>query len=210
MRIAISGLSGCGTTTACSNVAAALGLKVINYTMRDLARDLGTTLEKVQELAKKGPVYDYILEKNQMDLAAAQENCIIGTRLAGWVVDDVDLRVFLHASVETRSKRIARREGKKFAGVLAYTKKRDAENYGRYKKYYGIDTSDRDGFDLVVNTEYLSAEQVAALIVAAAKLASQNNLPKPSKIAKSIKSLVNRKLKNNVIWRELHGRNRSR
>ncbi len=199
MRIAISGLSGCGTTTACTNVARALGLKVINYTMRDLARDLRTSLERVQELAKKDPVYDYTLEKNQMDLAAAQENCIIGTRLAGWIVDAVDLRVFLHASLETRAKRIAQREGKLFASVLAYTKKRDGENYSRYKRYYGIDTNDRDGFDLIVNTEYLSAAQVAALIVAAAKLASENNLQKPSKIAKRIKALVNKKLKGVTI-----------
>ncbi len=209
MRITISGLSGCGNTTATRNVAKALGLKVINYTFRDLAKDLGLPFETLQKMSKKDPVYDYILEYRQISFAEQEPGCVIGTRLAGWVIDNADLRVWLHAAPEARARRIALREDKPFREVLGYTTRRDHENAVRYKKHYGIDLNDRDGFDLIVNTEYLTAAQVSALIVAAAKLAKENNLLKPSRIAKHVKALITKKLKNNKLWRELHGSNPS-
>ncbi len=209
MRITISGLSGCGNTTATRNVAKALGLKVINYTFRDLARDLGLPFEKLQAMAKKDPVYDYLLEFRQISFAEQEKDCVVGTRLAGWVIDHVDLRVWLHASPEARAWRIAKREGKPFKAVLEYTNKRDKENALRYRKHYGIDLNDRDGYDLIVNTEYLTADQVSALIVAAAKLAKENNLQKPSRIAKHVKALITKKLANNKLWGRLYDGNPS-
>lgn len=195
MRIAISGFSGCGSTTASNNVAKALGLTVINYTMTAMSKEMGITLQELQSLALKDAKYDYEIEKKQMELADANEKCVIASRLAGWAIEHADLRVWLHAALETRAKRIASREGKPLGEVMAFTKKRDEENAMRYKRLYGVDVNDHDGFDLVVNTEYLTAEQVAALIVAAAKLAKENNIPKPSKIARHIREVIEKSLK---------------
>jgi len=41
IRIAISGKSGCGNSTVSRIVATRLGLRVVNYTFKDLARDRG-------------------------------------------------------------------------------------------------------------------------------------------------------------------------
>lgn len=196
MRVTISGHSGCGTTTACGNVAKELGLQVLNYTLRNMAAEMGVTLEELQLMAEKDPKYDYLVDKKQIDMADG-DNFVIGTRLAGWAVDNADLRVWLHASLETRAKRIASREGKPYGQVLEAVKLRDAQNKDRYMKYYGLDMDDKDGFDLIINTEYLTAAQVSAIIVAAANLAKENRIPKPIKIARHIREVIENNLKVN-------------
>jgi len=190
MKIAISGLSGCGNSTACKNVAAALGIKILNYTLRDTARELGITLDEIQKLAEKDAYYDYLVDKKQIELSEEEENFVIGSRLAGWVIENTDLRVWLTASPEVRAQRIAKREGISFEKALDHLKKRDEQNSERYKKYYGVDVNDLGGYDLILNTEYLTPEQVASAIVEAARKAEQNTLHKPNKIAQRIKQLI--------------------
>ena len=52
VRVAISGKSGCGNTTVSSMLAEKLGIKLINYTFRQLAAEKGLTLAEVIENAK--------------------------------------------------------------------------------------------------------------------------------------------------------------
>ena len=47
LRLAISGKSGCGNTTVSRLVAEKLGLRVINYTFKNLARDSGMSFEEL-------------------------------------------------------------------------------------------------------------------------------------------------------------------
>jgi CMP/dCMP kinase len=177
LKIAISSHSGCGNTTATNNVGATLGLEVVNYTFRDLAKDLNIPFEAIQQGASKSRIYDFLTDLNLMR-AALRPRVVVGSRLAGWLVD-ADLRVWLHAPLEARAKRIFQREPDKHAGyesVLYRTLQRDEQNRKRYLEIYGIDINDRSDFDIIINTEKLTAEQVSSLIVAAARWASQNQL----------------------------------
>jgi CMP/dCMP kinase len=154
-----------------------LGLKVVNYTFRDLAEDLGLRFEEIQEQAAKSRIYDFLTDLKLMR-ASLRSRVVVGSRLAGWLVD-ADLRVWLHAPLEARAKRIFQREPDKHAGyesVLYHTLQRDEQNRKRYLEVYGIDINDRNDFDIIINTEKLTAEQVSSLIVAAAQWASQNQL----------------------------------
>jgi len=154
-----------------------LELDVVNYTFRDLASDLDLPFETIQQKASKSPIYDFLTDLNLM--RASLRSCVVvGSRLAGWLVD-ADLRVWLHAPLEARAKRIFQREPDKHAGyesVLYRTLQRDEQNRKRYLEIYGIDINDRSDFDITINTEKLTAEQVSSLIVAAARWASQNEL----------------------------------
>ncbi len=193
MKIAISGLSGCGNTTASNNVGKALGLKVVNLTFRAVAKEAGLSVAEIQELLAGDLEVDAILDKKLIEIAKKEENCVVGTRLSGWVID-ADLSVWLNASLETRAARIASRGEGQFDEILKATDLRDKQNIDRYKRLYGIDMLKRDHFDLIVNTERLTQEQVAALIVAAAKLAKEDwekpNNPYPEKV----KAIINRRL----------------
>ena len=51
LRIAISGKSGCGNTTVSGLLSEKLGVKLINYTFRQLAAEKSMTLSQVIENA---------------------------------------------------------------------------------------------------------------------------------------------------------------
>ena len=196
LRIAISSLSGCGNTTATMNVGRTLDLKVVNYTFRDLAADIGVSFEEIHDRSQQNRAFDYLTDLNQIRLSL-QPKVVVGSRLAAWLVN-ADLRVWLQASLEERAKRIFRREvdkGLTYESVLYRTLQRDEQNRKRYLQLYGIDSNDRSDFDIIINTEKLTAEQVSSLIIAAARWASQNQLDRKNLHLGRIKNLISDSLK---------------
>ena len=162
MRIAISGKSGCGNTTATNNVGKALGLKIVNYTFRDLASDLKVSFDELHKLALNNPIFDFLTDLTLIRQAVKNEDIVVGTRLASWMMN-ADLRIWLHAPLETRAGRINMRtseEDHSYEETLYKTLKRDKQNYLRYMRLYGIDIEDHSDFDITINTEKLTAEQV--------------------------------------------------
>lgn len=191
LRIAISSLSGCGNTTATMNVGRTLDLKVVNYTFRDLAADIGVSFEEIHERSQQNRTFDYLTDLNQIRLSL-QPKVVVGSRLAAWLVN-ADLRVWLQASLEERAKRIFRREvdkGLTYESVLYRTLQRDEQNRKRYLQLYGIDSNDRSDFDIIINTEKLTAEQVSSLIIAAARWASQNQLDRKNLHLGRIRNII--------------------
>lgn len=178
MRIAISGHSGCGNTTATRNVGNALNLKIINFTFRDLAQELGKSFEEIHQEAMHNLVYDYLTDMTLIRTAIKNPQVVVGTRLAAWLLN-ADLRIWLHAPLETRAARINKREserGASYEETLYKTLKRDAENKKRYLMLYGLDIEDHTDFDITINTHQLTAEQVSGLITTAANWARTNAL----------------------------------
>ncbi len=167
LRIAISGKSGCGNTTVSRLVAAALGLRVVNFTFKNLAEERGMTFEQVCLLAETDPQYDHAVDRRQVQLAQ-EGGCVLGSRLAIWLIRDTAFTVYLEASLPVRAGRIARREGKPLADALAETEARDQRDHDRYARLYGYDV-DAYGFaDLVVDAEHHDQDEVAREIVARA------------------------------------------
>src|SRR5512137_2484437 len=110
LRVAISGKSGCGNSTVSRLVADRLGLPMINYTFKDLARDNGMTFEEVCRKAEEGPEFDYLIDRMQVEMAD-KGPCVLGSRLAIWLLRDRAFTVYLDAPPEIRAARIAMREG---------------------------------------------------------------------------------------------------
>ena len=195
MRIAISGHSGCGNTTATSNVGKALKLTVVNYTFRDLAKDLGMSFDDLHREAPNNFIYDYMTDL-KLIRSALTEGVIVGSRLAAWLTN-ADLRIWLQASLEARAFRINRRETEKsssYEAVLYKTLKRDEQNRKRYLQLYGIDITDHSDFDITINTEKLTAEQVSSLITAAAQWASVNRLERQHLHLPRIREIISENL----------------
>ena len=164
LRLAISGKSGCGNTTVSRLVAEKLGLRVINYTFKNLARDSGMSFEELALKAETDPQYDLTIDRMQVDLAR-MGGCVLGSRLAIWLLRDTALTVYLKASLEVRAARIARREGGDPSAVRARTEARDERDRARYQRLYGYDVDRYDFAALVVDTERLNQQQVADVIV---------------------------------------------
>ena len=169
IKIAISGRSGCGNSTVSRKVAEALGLKLINYTFRNMAEDYGMSMAELAARAREDERWDRELDARQVEMAR-DGNCVLGSRLAVWVLEDADLRVFLTAPIEVRAERIHAREGGSLERVKAHTTQRDREDHQRYLDIYGIDNDDyAHQVDLVVDTTGGDADWVAGRIVAAAR-----------------------------------------
>ena len=166
MRIAVSGKSGCGNSTVSRLVARRLGLRLINFTFRELAREYGVGFAELHRRAAADPSIDRTLDRRQLAAAAAGD-CVLGSRLAIWLLTDADLRVYLAGTPEVRARRIADREGVPYATALAAMNQRDTLDRGRYLALYEIDIDDYRHADLVLDTAALDQFEVAAAIVGA-------------------------------------------
>jgi len=164
LRVAISGKSGCGNTTVSRLVAERLGLRMVNYTFKDLARERGVAFEEICILAESDPQYDLTIDRMQVKLAE-EGGCVLGSRLAIWLLRDSAFTVYLHAPLEVRAGRIARREGKELSKALRETEARDKRDHDRYSRLYGYDVNNYEFAALVVDADALCQDEVAREIV---------------------------------------------
>ncbi len=149
-RIAISGKSGCGNTTVTRLVGEKLGLQVINYTFHDMAKEMGLSFEEVCELAEKDSKYDKHLDDTQVTLAR-EPGIVLGSRLAIWLLEDANLKVYLSASPDVRAQRIANREHDNLDSTYDEMMKRDRRDHDRYLRLYRIDIDDYHFADLIID-----------------------------------------------------------
>lgn len=162
--IAISGKSGCGNSTVSKIVAKSLNLKLINYTFRNMAEEKGMDFKEFYKIAADDTAYDLLLDKKQVKMASGG-NCVLGSRLAIWIMKDADLKVFLEASPEVRAGRVNKREQRDFKEVLKETYERDTKDSKRYLSLYNINNDDYGFADLIIHTDNLNPEKIAEKIV---------------------------------------------
>lgn len=164
LKVAISGKSGCGNTTVSGLLSCTLKVTLINYTFRQLAAEKGMTLKEVMEKAKHDDSYDKYIDTHQVELAR-KGSCVLGSRLAIWMLKEADYKVYLYASSEVRVKRIYKREGGDIEEIKRFTAKRDKEDRERYLKLYGIDNDKYDFCDLLIDTEKNTPEEIVSMII---------------------------------------------
>lgn len=164
VRIAISGKSGCGNTTVSTLLSKKLDVTLINYTFRQLAAEKGLTLAQVIENAKTDDSYDQYVDNHQVELAM-KESCVLGSRLAIWMLKEADLKVYLYASDDVRANRVFTREGGDLEEIKKFTAMRDSEDSRRYLKLYGIDNNKYDFVDLFIDTSKYNPEEIVNLIL---------------------------------------------
>lgn len=163
VRVAISGKSGCGNTTVSTLLSEKLGVKLINFTFRQLAAEKGMTLAQVIENAKTDDSYDIAVDTRQVEMARA-EPCVLGSRLAVWMLKEADLKVYLKLDDDIRAKRIFNREGGDIEEIKKFTAMRDSEDSRRYKKLYDIDNNEYSFVDLVIDATATPDEIVDKII----------------------------------------------
>jgi CMP/dCMP kinase len=164
VKIAISGKSGCGNSTVSRIVAKRLGYKLVNYTFHSTAQEIGVSFEKMCEMAEQDDKWDIHVDECQVEMAR-EGNTVLGSRLAIWMLDDADFRVYLDARLEVRAERIQKREGDDLELINARTTRRDQRDHDRYLRLYGIDNNNYQFVDLVVDTEDKTPEEIAGLII---------------------------------------------
>ena len=142
-----------------------LGFRLINFTFRQMAAEKGVDFWTFCSMAEKDDNIDRELDARQVEMAMAEENCVLGSRLAIWMLTEADLKVYLTADSLTRAERVFRREGGSLEERIAQTRMRDENDSARYKRIYGIDNNDTSVADLVIKTDDKSPEEIVGIII---------------------------------------------
>ncbi len=174
MRITISGPPGSGKTTVCGKLSETLGVPAVVFgqVFRQLAAERGLTLVEFGKLAETDPSIDASIDAKIVETARNTSDIILESRLSAYMLTRNKipaLRVYLDASPEVRFARIGIREEKEVQHAIQETNERQASEAKRYKMYYDIDIEDRSVYDLIINTDLLTPEEVLQKILDAVR-----------------------------------------
>src|SRR3989338_6280959 len=167
MIIAISGKAGSGKSTVAKELAKKLGLKhySVGDLMRKMAKEKGITLLELGRRAEKDKSIDGELDERQIELGSNEKDFVIDGRLTAFFMPKADLKVFLDCDDEVRAERVLKNErkdekGKSLNEIIKKINEREESERKRYKGYYNADYYNKSLYDLVINTTFLTVEEV--------------------------------------------------
>ncbi|MDG6257201.1 MAG: AAA family ATPase [Methanomicrobiaceae archaeon] len=166
MRITISGPPGSGTTSLARYLAKKHKFELISAgeVFRSLAAEKGMDLGEFGRLAEEDPAVDAMIDARQKEIGEARDDIVIEGRLAGRMVDNADLRIWVAASTACRAERVADRDGLSLAEATALTEERERCEAIRYEKYYGIHITDLSVYDMVLSSEKWGKAELGAIV----------------------------------------------
>ena len=166
MRITVSGPPGSGTTTLSRAIAEKHGLKFVSAgdIFRAHVKASGLDIIEFSKRCESDPAVDKAIDADQKRIGESSNDIILEGRLAGHMVSNADLKIWISASLDCRAERIAEREVKKYDKALSETKAREKSEKDRYKSYYNIDIDDLSIYDLVINSEKWGKEELAEVV----------------------------------------------
>jgi len=168
VTITISGTPGSGKSTVGKLLEKKIKIKYIysGKIFREIAKKYHMSLEEFGIYCEKNKEIDQELDNRQLEILQ-KGNVILEGRLAGWIAHRNNipaLKIILKANIDTRAKRIVKRE----EGDMKKRKKeildREKSEFNRYKKYYNIDLNDISIYDLIINSEGKTPEEIVDII----------------------------------------------
>jgi len=171
--ITITGQSGSGVSTVTEQLARALDYRRFSAggLFRNLAHQYDMSVEKLNEYAKENRVVDQEIDTLIRRLGEGYE-IILDARLGYYWIHD-SFKVYLSADQDIAARRIyedivtGRRKGEKAVSVIEAAASIDAQNEStmeRYFRNYGIDIGNTRPFDLIIDTNQKTLDEVVALI----------------------------------------------
>jgi len=171
--LTLAGLPGSGTSTVAQLLAAELDLDHLDggTAFRAMAAELGLSLPEFAARAEADDQIDRALDE-RLVARAREGGVVLESRLSGWLATRAELpalRVWIACDDAERARRVGGRDGHADQDALAHNRAREASERQRYLDYYGIDLLDLTIYDLVLDSEHRSPEDLVAEIVAAAR-----------------------------------------
>jgi len=177
MRIAISGKAGSGKSTVAKSLAEKLKLRhySIGDLMRAMAIEKGISLLDLNKIAEKDKSIDFELDSKLKELGKAKDNFVVDGRLTAFFIPNADVKVFLKTDDKVRAERILKdkrqqEKSKSLKETIISIKKREESEKKRYKKYYGVDYTEKHLYNFVIDTTKLTPEEVVEKIMEFVKI----------------------------------------
>lgn len=174
MHISITGRLGSGKSTVARVIAENEGFEIYSTgaIIREMASDLGITALEMNELMKKDNSYDLKLDETTTKISKdrAADKLLFDSRMA-WHFADNSFKVYLYVDVKVAAARVLRDSRGSVEtyrdlddAVSQLTDRMNSENV-RYKKLYNVDNFDFSNYDIVIDTEKRSPQEVADIIM---------------------------------------------
>ena len=167
MIIIISGLHGSGKTTIGKLIAQRLNLKYYStgQAFRDLAKEMKMTLEEFTKYVEENPDVDKKLDGKISEIAR-KGNIIIDSQLSAYILYSIaDFKILLTCPLEVRVKRMAERDKTSYENKLNETIIREESELERFEKLYRIDLNNVKIYNLILETENLTVEEIVEKII---------------------------------------------
>jgi cytidylate kinase len=170
--ICVSGMTGCGKSTAARRLAEKYGLRYVSGggALKALAVEAGykptetgwwETDEGMKFLRQRmdDSKFDKKVDEKLLELAG-QGNVVLDSWTMPWLLKE-GFKVWFEASVNVRAKRVAERNATDVERTLNILEKKDERTRTIYKSLYGFDLGrDLAPFDLIIDTDILDADEV--------------------------------------------------
>ncbi len=174
--ITIAGAPGSGKSSTANLVAKELGFQRFSSGdfMRKIALETGISLNELSTKAETDKSIDFKIDE-EVKKSGDLDKVVIDSRLAfHWIPES--FKVYLDLPAEIAKQRISndlkinklRQESEGVADVEEVYRKitdRLESEKKRYKELYNIDHTDKNNFDLVIDTDKNNLEQVVKIII---------------------------------------------
>ena len=170
-KISLAGDLGSGKSTVSSILIQRLGAEYYHTgaIVRSVAEKHGMSVVELNIYMETHPEIDTEIDDGLRALSEVDKFLIIDSRMA-WHFTKGTFKVYLSTDVQTSAYRImnANRTGehaKTLEDTVKDTLSRRASEKKRYLEMYGVDIKDLTNYDLVVDTTYITPEEVADIII---------------------------------------------
>lgn len=157
--VTVSGLSGVGKSTLARFLSNEMDLRLVSSGgyFREEARKRNMSIrefiENMDSIGQKEDVdFDLKFDRKVLEITFKGDDVVFEGRIAGVLLNDIaDVKVLVTCDPETLAERVTQRENVPKDKALQRIKRRNKEDVERYKEKYGIDITEKDYYDVVVN-----------------------------------------------------------
>ncbi len=166
-KITLSGFAGTGKSTVGKIIQHRLNFQFIsvgNYSREFALKEYGMTINEFQKKCIDEPELDSLIDEKFKKECNSKENIVIDYRLGFHFIDNA-FHVLLKVSDEKASKRIGLDNRNNEATSAEAIKYRNKVMKTRFQKNYNIDFTNKNNYALVIDTNDLTPNEVADLII---------------------------------------------
>ncbi len=169
-KISLAGDLGSGKSTVSDILIKELGAEYYSTgsIVRSLAEKHGMSITDFNSYMETHPEIDNEIDNGIAALSEVDKLLIIDSRMA-WHFTKGTFKVYLSTDIETSAIRImnANRSGEHnatLADTIEATRRRRLSEQKRYMEQYGVDIKNLSNYSLIVDTTYVTPEEVANVI----------------------------------------------